>query len=143
MVQYVLKRADVEGRIAFIPPDDAGAVERIKRELRGCRDRHNDHALVTIQPPKRPRTTGPRSQNRHLNGHVMQICRETGNDFDTVKDAVKRIAAERFGYPLSTVGAVTVPKRERECSAGECAKLIEAAHMLAADLGIILNEGGT
>ena len=140
MVQYVLKRVNIAGRIAFEPPADLGAAENIKRELRKCREKHNDYVLVTIQPPRKPRTTGENSQNHHLNGHIMQICNETGNDYDTVKDAVKQLAVEQMGYPYKTIGGRIVPQRERECSTDECALLIEAAHVLAADLGIILQE---
>jgi hypothetical protein len=140
MFQYVLKLADVAGRVAFIPPTDPGARENIKRELGKCRDKNNGYVLVTLQPPKRPRTTGEHSQNRHLNSHIMQICNETGNDFDSVKDAVKMLAVENMGYPYKTIAGRIVPQRERECSTTECALLIEAAHVLAADLGIILQE---
>ena len=140
MVQYVLKRVEIAGRIAFEPPADLGASEIIKRELRKCRDKHNDFVLVTLQPPKRPRTTGEDSQNHHLNGHIMQICNETGNDYESVKNAVKMIAVENMGYPYKAIGGHIIPQRERDCSTDECAKLIEAAHLLAADLGIILQE---
>ncbi len=140
MFQYVLKLADVAGRVAFVPPTDPGARENIKRELGKCRDKNNGYVLVTLQPPKRPRTTGEHSQNRHLNSHIMQICNETGNDFDSVKDAVKMLAVENMGYPYKTIAGRIVPQRERECSTTECALLIEAAHVLAADLGIILQE---
>ena len=59
MVQYVLKRVTIAGRIAFEPPADDGANVNIKRELKKCRDKYNDYVLVTMQPPKTPRTTGP------------------------------------------------------------------------------------
>ena len=140
MVQYVLKRVNIAGRIAFELPADLGATENIKRELRKCCDKHNDYVLVTMQPPKKPRTTGKESQNHHLNGHIMQICAETGNDYDAVKDAVKMLAASTMGYPYKTIGGQIVPQRERDASVDECALLIEAAHVLAADLGIILQE---
>jgi hypothetical protein len=140
MFQYVLKLADVAGRVAFVPPTDPGARENIKRELGKCRDKNNGYVLVTLQPPKRPRTTGKESQNAHLNGHVMQICNETGNDYDSVKNAVKMLAVESMGYPYKTIGGQIVPQRERDASVDECALLIEAAHILAADLGIILQE---
>ena len=141
MVQYVLKRVNIAGRIAFEPPADAGASENIKRELRKCRVKHNDYVLVTIQPPKRPRTTGEGSQNHLLNGIIVQICEETGNDYDSVKDAVKMIAVEQLAYPYKTIGGKIIPQRERDCSIEECSKLIEAAQMLAADLGIIVRYG--
>ena len=140
MVQYVLKRIFYAGHIAFDLPQDAGAREAIRRELERCKDKNNDYVLVTMQPPKRPRTTGEGSQNHHLSGHIMAICNETGNDYDSVKDAVKMIAVENMGYPYKTIGGRIVPQRERECSVEDCAKLIEAAHILAADLGIILQE---
>ena len=140
MVQYVLKRVTIAGRIAFEPPADKAADANIKHELRKCRDKHGDYVLVTMQPPKRPRTTGEGSQNHHLNGHILQICNETGNDYDSVKDAIKMIAVENMGYPYKTIGKKIVPLRERESSTDECANLIEAAHLLAADLGIILQE---
>ena len=140
MVQYVLKRLTIEGRIAFEPPKDMAASERIKQELRKCRDKYSDFVLVTLQPPKRPRTTGKNSQNHHLNGHIMQICNETGNDYDSVKNAVKMIAVENMGYPYKIIGGQIIPQGESDCSTDECAKLIEASHLLAADLGIILQE---
>ena len=140
MVQYVLKRVTIAGRIAFEPPRDTGANESIKHELRKCRDKYGDFVLVTMQPPKKPRTTGKDSQNHHLNGHIMQICNETGNDYESVKTAVKLLAVESMGYPYRTIAGQIVPQRESDSSTDECAKLIEAAHVLAADLGIILQE---
>ena len=138
MVSVVLHREFIKGHIAFAVPADAVAREAIKHELTKCRDKHNDYVLVTIQPPKRPRTTGDKSQNHMLNGNIMQICNETGNDYDTVKLAVKMIAVEQLGYPYKTIAGNVIPLRERESSTIECSKLIEASFMLAADLGIIL-----
>ena len=141
MVQYVLKRVTIAGRIAFEPPADKAADANIKHELRKCRDKYGDYVLVTMQPPKRPRTTGKDSQNHLSNGIHVQICEETGNDYDSVKDAVKMIAVEQLAYPYKTIGGKIIPQRERECSIEECSKLIEAAQMLAADLGIIVRYG--
>ena len=103
-------------------------------------NKNNDYVLLTMQPPKRPRTTGKDSQNHHLNGHIMQICQETGNDYETVKYCVKMIAVEQMGYPYKEWQGVITPQGESECSTEDCAKLIEASHVLAAFLGIILQE---
>ena len=140
MVQYVLKRIFYAGHIAFDLPQDAGAREAIRRELERCKDKNNDYVLVTIQPPKRPRTTGENSQNHHLNGHIMQICNETCNNYDVIKYCVKMIAVEQMGYPYKTIAGHIVPQPESESSTDECALLIEAAHILAAQLSIILQE---
>ena len=140
MVQYVLRRVNIAGRIAFEPPADDGANANIKHELRKCRDKYNDYVLVTLQPPKKPRTTGEGSQNHHLNGHIMQICNETGESYDVVKYCIKMIAVEQMGYPYKTIAGHIVPQPESESSTDECALLIEAAHVLAAQLSIILQE---
>lgn len=140
MVQYVLKRVTIAGRIAFEPPADKAADANIKHELRKCRDKYGDYVLVTMQPPKRPRTTGAESQNHHLNGHVMQISNVTGAGYSAVKDEVKRIAVETMGYPYEIVNGHIHPKGESDSSTDECDLLIEAAHVLAAELGIILIE---
>ena len=140
MVKYVLKLSDVPGRIALEPPLDTGARENIKHELRKCREKHGGFVLLTIEPPKKPRTTGPQSQNHHLNGHIMQICNETGNSYEVVKYCVKMIAVEQLGYPSQTIAGHIIPQPEADASTDECALLIEAAHILAADIGIILQE---
>ena len=140
MVTVILHRECVKGHIAFAVPSDTVIREAIRRELTKCRDKHNNYVLVTIASPKRPRTTGDGSQNHHLNGHIMQICAETGNDYEAVKNAVKMLAVEQMGYPYTDFHGVITPKGEHKSSTDECAKLIEAAHLLAADLGIILRE---
>ena len=50
------------------------------------------------------------------------------------------VAVEQLGYPYSEIAGHILPKRERDTTTEECAKLIEAAHYLAADLGLILKE---
>lgn len=140
MVKLVLHRTFYKGHIAFELPADSGGREAIKRELTKCRDKNNDYVLVTLEPPKRPRTTGANSQNHHLNGHIMQICNETGNSYDAIKYCVKMLAVEEMGYPYEMVGSHIFPQSEADCSTDECAKLIEAAHVWAAHHGIILQE---
>ena len=88
----------------------------------------------------RPRTTGPKSQNRRLNGFCQQIAVETGESFDTVKMHVKVEAISR-GYPYRTSRwGDTVPQAEAAASVEECTMLIEQVQQLAAELGIILRE---
>ena len=140
MVQVVLHRTFYKGHIAFDLPDVSGLRDAVIRELTKCRDKHNDYVLVTLQPPKKPRTTGEGSQNHHLNGHIVQICNYTGSGYSAVKDEIKRIAVENLNYPYELVNGHIHPQGESECSTDECAKLIEAAHVLAAELGIILQE---
>jgi hypothetical protein len=85
------------------------------------------------------RSTGPLSMNHHVNGHVQQISMSTGQDFATVKAMVK-IAAIDMGYPFITYRGRAIPKSEGEADSQECGLLIEAAHRIAAELGIKLRE---
>lgn len=141
-VTITLKRVDEKGKIAFLPPNEKELQEAIKKVLRSCKEKNNDYVAVTFARPYKPRTTGPDSQNHMLNGNIMQICNETGNDYDTVKYCVKMIAVEQMGYPFQTIAGHVVPKRERDCNTEECSKLIEASFMLAAQMGIVLDMGG-
>lgn len=96
-------------------------------------------ATVKLSRPRRPRTTGWHSQSHHLNGHIQQICVETGNDFDAVKSVVKMRAISR-GYPFHTFQGIAIPQSEAQSSVEECALLIDEVHQLAAELGISLRE---
>ena len=98
-----------------------------------------DSLVFKIAPPRKLRTTGERSQNHHLNGHIQQICIETGNDFAAVKAVIKQMAVS-MGYPFRTFRGMVIPYSEAESSVQECAILIEAVHRLAAEEGILLKE---
>ena len=139
-VNLVLKRTFQQGKLCFELPTNPEVLEALKRLLKACRDKCGDYVSLTLQKPARPRTTGADSQNHHLNGHIMQICTDTGNDYETIKYCVKMLAVENMGYPYTEVAGHVLPKRERDCSTEECAKLIEAAHLLAAQLQIVLRE---
>lgn len=139
-VQVTVKRLFNKGTLCFALPEDPVVLEQIKNLLITCKNKNNDFVSLTLARPRRPRTTGEGSQNHHLNGHIMQICQETGNDYDTVKNAVKMIAVEQMGYPHTELHGTITPKPESESSTEECALLIEAAHILAAELEMILQE---
>ena len=139
-VKIVLKRLTEKGKIVFEAPTDPELATALRNILRTCQDKYNDYVSVTFKPPYKPRTTGKGSQNHHLNGHIMQICNITGNDYETIKYCIKMIACEQMGYPSQTVAGHVIPKRESDCDTAECAMLIEASHYLAAQLGIVLRE---
>jgi len=103
---------------------------------------------VTIRPQRKTRTTGERSQNHALNGAIQQICEETGNTFDVVKEYIKQQAIS-MGYPIKrnekgeyVINPFGYPVgiSEADSSTIECGYLIEATHILAGELGIILKE---
>ena len=139
-VRMTLKRVFQKGRLCFELPQEPELLTAMVNLLTTCRDKKSDFVNVTLDVPHAPRTTGDHSQNHHLNGHIMQICNITGNDYDTIKYCIKMTAVEQMGYPYTEIAGHILPKRERDCDTAECAKLIEAAHYLAATLGIVLQE---
>lgn len=108
-----------------------------------------DRFDIMLSTPRKKRSTGPWSQNHHLNGHCVQIANSTGQDFEAVKLYVKRAAIAR-GLPLklkpdgdvllSIVDGEPVPISEADMDTIQCGWCIEEAHILAAELGIILRE---
>jgi len=113
--------------------------------LAKAEEKHGGYLNVALELPKRPRTTGQRSQQAAVNGYVQQICRETGNDFGVVKSEVKYRALKR-GYPILMRGdkpALDIYGREMgiseaDSSVEECGYLIDEVIQLASELGIIL-----
>ena len=95
---------------------------------------------VKISRPKRPRTTGWKSQNHHINGHCQQIAMETGNSFTAVKERMKELAIGR-GYPKETlVDGSVKPKSEADIDTVEAGYLIDTIHQFADEWNIRLIE---
>lgn len=125
------------------------AVREVEYRALVAKGQPADRFDFVLSTPKRKRSTGPWSQNHHLNGHCMQISHETGQDFDAVKLYVKRQAIAR-GLPLKTrpdgdvlyslADGQPVPISETDMDTVQCGWCIEEVHILAAELGIILRE---
>lgn len=139
-VQMTLKRVFQKGLLSFEVPSEPELRYALVSVLTACQKKYNDYVQITIKPPYKPRSTGKGSQNHHLNGHIIQICNFTGQDYETIKYCIKMIAVEQLNYPYRTIAGHILPKRECDCNSEECSKLIEASHILAAQIGIILRE---
>ena len=87
------------------------------------------------------RTTGEKSQSHRLNGFIQQICEATGNDFDAVKDYLKRKAIGRGLRYETAPDGVLVPISETRMTTIEIGYVIAEAEQLAAEEGIWLYEG--
>lgn len=120
--------------------DELFTVDLGKLFRKGAKER-GDFYRVTIDFPGKPRTTGEGSQSAHFHGHIRQIAFETGNTFDDVKQAIKIRAAEDMKYPCSVILGKTIPQSEADATTEEESILIEMAHLVAAENGIILTEG--
>jgi hypothetical protein len=96
-------------------------------------------AVIQLKKWYKSRTTGWKSQNAHINGHVQQIAEETGNDFDTVK-VYGKTEAIGAGWPYDLIGDIVVPWSEARVDTVQAAILIDTLHRLAAEYGINLVE---
>lgn len=132
--------------VALIAPK--GKKEEYLHLLRLAEEKHGGHVTVTVSTPRKPRTTGDGSQSHHFNGHAQQIAAETGMPMEAVRMELKHRAIGR-GYPIlyRTDGTAQLDIwgrvmgiSEADCSTVECAYLIEEAHQLASELGMILIE---
>lgn len=85
-----------------------------------------------------PRTTGPLSQNHHLRGHVRQLADHTGFSMGEMMQVVK---AETVGWPTREIRGRTVWASEADVSVEVAAEAIERTHVMAVDLGVVLEEG--
>lgn len=95
---------------------------------------------VRLALPQRPRTTGWRSQNHHINGHIQQITMETGNSFSAVKERMKELSLDR-GYPFETLPDRSIkPRSEADIDVVQAGYLIDTIHQFAAEWGILLIE---
>lgn len=121
----------------------------LKALLRDGIAKSGDAYEVRIMLPRKHRSTGPKSQGNHFNGHVQQICDDTGNDFADVKLYLKR-RAFRKGLPYrqkpdgtiiySLIDQEPMPISESDMDTVQCGWCIDEAHQLAAEMNITLRE---
>ena len=99
--------------------------------IKYCNEKRGGFMRLILSPPFKHRSTGEKSQNHHINGHVQQISNETGEEFDVIKMYAKRSAIKR-GYPIrdDLFGDVQ-PLSETEIDSEQAGFLIDELHMIA------------
>ena len=101
-----------------------------------------DYDKIVIRKPFKARTTGDKSQNHHINGHIQDICIQTGNDFETMKQYLKKKAIRR-GYPFDTdPDGDPIPWSESRIDTTQAGYLIDEIHQFADENGYWLKEEG-
>lgn len=126
-------------------PEHKGLFNEYKKDVL---KKHNGYTRIRLDPPKRKRTTGEKSQSHHVNGHIDTIANALNRDKAHVKMYMKYLAIEN-GYPIlkdedsnpvfdlwNHVQGIS----ETDCSVSECAILIETCHIFAAQNKIVLKE---
>ena len=99
------------------------------------------HISIRMDSPRRPRSTGWKSQSHHLHGHIRQLCEPTGYTMAEMKQIVKEdtsswpVEFKKFRGKRRTLYA-----SEADISVEVCAEAIEICHRIAADLNVRLIE---
>lgn len=137
----VLKFKKIENdTISFYLPEDIETRISFIKKINSLLGAYNV-LYCQFDKPRKKISTGRKSQNSHIWGHITQIARETGNDIEDVEITAKMEAVKR-GYPIkvSTMGNGVIPKHINNLNTKEAALLIETLHQIAADMGICLIE---
>ena len=111
--------------------------QQIQHLWEGAKENYNGYLKVDLQKPYKSRTTGKGSQNNKFYALITEICKETGNDLEDVKDALKEKAIKR-GYPyrVNKLTGRIRPYSTTEINTVEMSYLIEEAIQECSELGI-------
>ena len=116
----------------------------VKAELlhlwEGAKENYNGYLAVDLKKPYKSRSTGKGSQNNLFYALVTEICKETGNDLEDIKDYLKEKACARRSYPYEVnkmTGRIR-PYSTTKVDTVQMAGLIEEAIQLCAELGIVI-----
>lgn len=132
--------------VCYARPTEKGLLleypsESIKAEIlhlwKGGKEKYNGYLSVELKNPYKSRTTGKGSQNNLFYLLVTEICKETGNDLEDVKDALKEKAIKR-GYPYKInklTGRIKLASTTK-INTVEMGYLIDEAKQECAELGI-------
>lgn len=134
-IEFTTKRTS----LALITP--LSFEEKLKRIYEIADKRDGGYITIKVSNVHRPRSTGEKSQNHHINGHIQQIARDSGNAFEVVKMEAKHRAIS-LGYPMLIIdGEVQTDLwgrpmgiSEADASVEEASLLIEAIHQLGWDI---------
>ena len=120
-----------------VPKDRA---EEWKALIKQGNEKTGDVYTLEVVPYEEKRSTGPYSQNHHINGHIQQLAAAQNVTCAVMKRYVKIRAAE-MGYPSEVWRGVVEFKSEAKATVEEARLLIDAAHLIASEYGLTLYEG--
>ena len=123
----------------FVPAGHLPAVASLMARSEKSR---GGYITVNLSLPHKPRTTGWKSQNHHLFGHVRQLCDHTGY---TMSEMLQVVKEDTPSWPV-VEKVIRGKKRllhvsEADISVEVASEAIEICHRFAAENGWILYEG--
>lgn len=106
-----------------------------------CDKKYSGYVRLEMTPPRRPRSTGPGSQNNLVWRLITLIANETGNELEDVELAAKERAVKR-GYPyrVNKITGQIVPASMKTISTVEASYLIDELYQIAAEYEVDVEE---
>lgn len=139
MIQFTTKVSDNGFDLLVSKPREFGSVLAVLLEQ--ARQKCAGYLSVKLDLPHRPRTTGWKSQNHHLRGHVRQLCDYTGYTMSEMMQVVKE---DTPSWPVSWK---EIRHKKRQIYASEAdismevaSAAIEICHRIAAENNWRLRE---
>jgi hypothetical protein len=106
-----------------------------------AREKSNGYMTIDFGRVYKSRTTGKGSQNNLFYELATEICKETGNELEDVKDALKERAIKRgYPYKINPINNQIKPFSTTKINTVEMGYLIDEAKQLCAELGIVLPD---
>lgn len=138
-VTVILQYQEIEGMLCFSKPS-AEFMFRVQQVLDKCKDKNNGYVAVTLDKPRKPRTTGEGSQNNLFWELCTKIANEVGDDSDGMRDTengIKMRALSR-GYPfrVNKLTGEKVPESMTKVDTVQMSYLIDTAYQICSELNI-------
>lgn len=134
------KRLDIPGVLAFEIP--AAYYDVVKALTKRAAERHASYMSLRLGLPRKPRTTGRKSQNTKIHGIVDVWVSQFGNDHDTTYHTLKRMAMNDGEYPFDEMfDGGREPRSETKLSTVEAARFIEWLIYKSAEWGVPVPQG--
>ena len=108
--------------------------------LKKCAEKNSGYVTLTTEAPKRPRTTGERSQNSALWGWCSDIADQLHYTDEQVKAAMCRMAVSE-GYPTAlSIDGVEEPMPTRHASVEQMYVVLSVIVRFADEHSLYLTE---
>lgn len=137
-MKIILKNIPNQNQLSFEMPS-SGYKVKLDSILADAWKKNNGYVCLTVEKVRKPRTTGEGSQNNLFYALVTEIAKETGNDIEDVKDAVKERAIKRgYPYAVNPISGKIKPYSTTKVDTVQMSYLIDECYQLCAELGIQL-----
>ena len=146
-IDFCVQVSKIGQEFSFLPPkslrDACESLWSARKPKEGL-----PYLSIKLSIPRKPRSTGEKSQNNCIHGYATQIANYTGDYTDRIKHIAK-IRAFRRGYPpkrdqqgniMTGIDGEPIPESTANISTVEAGYLIDELIHIAAEIDLKLEE---